>query len=190
MEDCTNALNKDLIEMGNWAAAWLVTFSAKKTLDMVLSFHPKPVVPPPLRFMNVDIKNVVEHIHLGLTFTSNLKWSSHINNISIKANKRLTILNKLSFKITRKGLEQLYFAYIRSLLEYGDVVFSNAAQNDLNKLDKIHKRGAKIVAGGIRGVSSAVLFDELWMCVCVCVSVCVCDVKCLYTLWMCVCVCV
>ena len=128
---------------------------------MVLSFHPKPVVPPPLRFMNVDIKNVVEHIHLGLTFTSNLKWSSHINNISIKANKRLTILNKSSFKITRKGLEQLYFAYIRSLLKYGDVVFLYAAQNDLNKLDKIHKRGAKIVAGGIRGVSSAVLFDEL-----------------------------
>ena len=55
MEDCTNALNKDSIEMENWAAAWLVTFSAKKTLDMVLSFHPKPVVPPPLRFMNVDI---------------------------------------------------------------------------------------------------------------------------------------
>ena len=30
MEDCTNALNKDLIEMENWAATWLVTFSAKK----------------------------------------------------------------------------------------------------------------------------------------------------------------
>ena len=72
MEDCTNALNKDLIEMENWAAAWLVTFSVKKPLDMVLSFHPKPVVPPPLRFMNVDIKNVVEQSHLGLTFTSNL----------------------------------------------------------------------------------------------------------------------
>ena len=135
MEDCTNALNKDLIEMENWAAAWLVTFSAKKNLS-IWCFHFIPnqwyPPPPPLRFMNVDIKNVVEHIHLGLTFTSNLKWSSHINNISIKANKRLTILNKLSFKITRKGLEQLYFAYIRSLLEYGAVVFSNAAQNDLN----------------------------------------------------------
>ena len=70
-------------------------------------------------------------------------------------------MNQLSFKITRKGLEQFYFAYIRSLLEYGDVVFANAAQNDLNKLDKIHKRGAKVVAGGIRGVSSAVLFNEL-----------------------------
>ena len=129
-----------------------MTFSAQKTLDMVLSFHPKPVVPPPLRFMNVDIKNAVEHSHLGLTFTCNLKWSSHINNIYIKANKRLTILNKLSFKITRKGLEQLYFAYIRSLLEYGDVVFANVARSNLKKVDKIHKKGAKIVAGGIRGV--------------------------------------
>ena len=56
-----------------------------------------------------------------------------------------------------KGLEQLYFAYIRSLLEYGDLVFANSAQNDLNKLDKIHKR-ARIVSGGIRGVSLAALF--------------------------------
>ena len=64
----------------------------------------------------------------------------------------MTILNEVSFKITRKGLEQLYFAYIRSLLEYSDVVFANAAQNVLNNLNKI---------SGIRGVSSAVLFDEL-----------------------------
>ena len=52
-------------------------------------FHPKPVVPPPLRCMNVDIKDFVEHSHLGLTFTSNLKWSFHINNISIEAIKKL-----------------------------------------------------------------------------------------------------
>ena len=74
MEECAHALNKDLIEMEDWAAAWLVTFSAKKILDTVPSFHPKPLVPPPLRFMNVDI---AEHSDIGLTFTSNLKWSSH-----------------------------------------------------------------------------------------------------------------
>ena len=28
---------------------------------------------------------------------------------------------------------------IRAFLEYGDVVFANAAQNDVNKLDIIHK---------------------------------------------------
>ena len=42
-----------------------------------------------------------------------------------------------------------------------DVVFVNAAQNNLNELDTIHERVAKIVPGGIRGVSSVVLFDEL-----------------------------
>ena len=116
------------------------------------------IILPPLHFKNEVIKTVNSHCHLGLTLTSSLKWSAHINNICIKANKRLAILNKLSFKINRKGLEQLYFAYVLSILEYGDIVFANAAQNDLSKLDKIHKRAAKIVAGGIRGVSSCTLF--------------------------------
>ena len=35
MDECTNALNKDLIEMENWAAAWLVTFSAKKLIASI-----------------------------------------------------------------------------------------------------------------------------------------------------------
>ena len=66
---------------------------------------------PPFFLHNEVIKTVNSHCHLGLTLTSNLKWSAHINNICIKANERLAILNKLSFKINRKGLEQLYFAY-------------------------------------------------------------------------------
>ena len=148
--------------MENWAYTWLVTFNAKKTCDMPLSLQTRTnIILPPLHFKNEVIKTVNSHCHLGLTLTSNLKWSAHINNICIKANKRLAILNKLSFKINRKGLEQLYFAYVRSILEYGDIVFANAAQNDLSKLDKTHKRAAKIVAGGIRGVSSCTLFKEL-----------------------------
>ena len=162
VDECANVLNRDLEEMENWAYTWLVTFNAKKTCDMPLSLQTRTnIILPPLHFKNEVIKTVNSHCYLGLTLTSNLKWSAHINNICIKANKRLAILNKLSFKINRKVLEQLYFAYVRSILEYGDIVFANAAQNDLSKLDKIHKRAAKIVAGGIRGVSSCNLFKEL-----------------------------
>ena len=162
VDECANVLNRDLEKMENWAYTWLVTFNARKTCDMPLSLQTRTnIILPPLHFKNEVIKTVNSHCHLGLTLTSNLKWSAHINNICIKANKRLAILNKLSFKINRKGLEQLYFAYVRSILEYGDIVFANAAPNDLSKLDKIHKRAAKIVAGGIRGVSSCTLFKEL-----------------------------
>ena len=59
MDECANALNKDLIEMENWAAAWLVTFSAKKN-SRYGAFISSQTKPPPLSFMNVDIKNVVE----------------------------------------------------------------------------------------------------------------------------------
>ena len=91
VDECANVLNRDLEEMENWAYTWLVTFDAKKTCDMPLSLQTR-----------TNIKTVNSHCHLGLTLTSNLKWSAHINNICIKANKRLAILNKLSFKINRK----------------------------------------------------------------------------------------
>ena len=58
-------------------------------------------------------------------------------------------------------MEQLCLAYIRSLLEYGDVVYANVAQNDLNILDKINKKGAKIVAGGISIVSDETIANNL-----------------------------
>ena len=95
VDECANVLNRDLEEMENWAYTWLVTFNAKKTCDMCLSLQTRTnIILSPLHFKNEVIKTVNSHCHLGLTLTSNLKWSAHINNICIKANKRLAISKK------------------------------------------------------------------------------------------------
>ena len=95
-------------------------------------------------------------------FTFNLHWRAalrQIESISIKANKRLDILNLLIFKLSRNSLEILYFTFVRSVLEYSNELFSNATKENLKLVDK--KRAGQIVSGAIRGTSSIKIYTEL-----------------------------
>ena len=49
-------------------------------------------------------------------------WQKHIDFIKEKAWSRINLLRMLKFTINRKSLGTIYFAYIRSLLEYADVL--------------------------------------------------------------------
>ena len=46
-------------------------------------------------------------------------------------------MRKLKFKLDRKSLEIIYTAFIRPLLEYGDVIWDNCAEYEKADLDKI-----------------------------------------------------
>ena len=77
----------------------------------------------PLIMHNQPLSNVTHSLHLGVTLQHNLKWDQHIENICTKAHNRLDILNSLSFKLNRKTLVTLYKTYVRSVIEYADIVF-------------------------------------------------------------------
>ena len=78
---------------------WLVNFNPKKTESMIISRKIEPQFHPPLYFNNIPIKNVTTHKHLGLNFSNNGSWTTHINEIITKASSRLNIIRKLKFKV-------------------------------------------------------------------------------------------
>ena len=94
--DIKGILNYDLHMISQWADRWLVTFNPSKTVAML--FTNKNVQPPNLLFNNVQIQFVDSHKHLGLTLSSNARWSEHINNILNSASKLLGIMRKLKFR--------------------------------------------------------------------------------------------
>ena len=116
-------LNTDLQTISDWAAAWLVTFNPLKTLSMLISRKRNPVLHPPLFMNGTVIKNTSFHNHLGLTFSNTGSWDEHVKSISEKSWSRLNLLKALKFRVSRKFLEKIYFAYIRPLLEYSDTVW-------------------------------------------------------------------
>lgn len=158
----TNAriLNEDLAKLELWAKKWLVRFNPDKTLSMSIGMG-NTELQPDLYMQDTRVNDVAHTQHLGVILQRNLKWDQQIESICIKANRRLDIINSLSLKLSRRSLDLLYKTYVRSILEYSDVLFCNSTQENLGKLDDIQKRAGRIVSGAIRGTSSETLYNEL-----------------------------
>ena len=64
-------INRDLERIYKWGRLWRVKFNPIKTIFQIIS-NRKNVIYPNLIFDGVVIKRSIEHVHLGLTITSNL----------------------------------------------------------------------------------------------------------------------
>ena len=69
-------------------------------------------------------------------------------------------MRKLNFLLDRKSLEITYFTFIRPILEYADVVWDNCELNEVNALEKIQLKAARIVTGATKLVSLEMLYKE------------------------------
>ena len=158
-----HALQSDLNHIHEWASKWLVSFSPAKTKDMVISLKINKPVHPDVHFATTPITRVDFHKHLGVTFTSDLKWNTHILEIATKACRKLNILYPLKKKLDRKTLQTMYYAHVRSVLEYADVVWdtANPVDHTLDILEAVQVNAARLVTGGISRCSVTKLYEEL-----------------------------
>ena len=56
-------------------------------------------------------------------------------------------MDKLKFKLDRKSLETIYIAFIRPLLESGDLIWDNCIHYEKNEVDTIRNEAARIPTG-------------------------------------------
>ena len=152
-------LNNDMDSIKSWADQWLVNFNPGKTKAMTLSN--KNVQHPPLFFDNSELNNVSQHKHLGLTLTSTLSWSIHVNEIVQNASKMCNVLQQFKYQIDRKSLETIYFTFIRPKLEYACQIWDDCCERDKESLENVQLNAARIVTGAKKGTSHKLLNDEL-----------------------------
>ena len=77
------------------------------------------------------------------------------------ASKRLNVLSALKYKLDRRSLEIMYQSFIRPIVEYGNSVWSNCSDYQSDMLEKIQKRAARIITGGIVRTPTEILYNEL-----------------------------
>ena len=100
---------------------------------------------PPTMFNNTFIERVNTHRHLGVYFTSNLDWSYQINDICLRANRKLAILRKTKM-LKRKTLDLLYKITVRSVIDYSLPLYANSLKKtDLARLERLKYSAAKLV---------------------------------------------
>ena len=158
--DCVDDFNSDLQSICNWADEWLIKFSPQKTKSITMS-RPKIDVNQFLQFGNTDIEEVPSHKHLGLTLSKDLSWNEHIDSVCTKASRSADVLNALKYKLDRRTLERLYFAFVRSKLEYASIVWDNCTEEQKHQLEQVQYRCGKIVSGAISRTSSELVKSEL-----------------------------
>ena len=162
INDIEGILNHDLRIITAWAKQWLVDFNPNKTEAILFSIN--NVNNPNLYFDQVPVTFVDEHKHLGLTFSRDGKWHAHINNILTSASKMLGVMRSLKFKLNRKTLNQLYFSYLRPLVEYASVVWDGCTMYEKQQLERFQYEAARIVTGLTRSVSIDNLMSEIgWL---------------------------
>jgi hypothetical protein len=153
-------INSDIDKITSWADTWLVNFNPVKTESLIISRKRNKPNHPPLYMKQQQIKEVISHKHLGIFLSNNCSWHSQFEYMTAKAWKRINIMRKLKFTIDRKSLETIYISFVRPILEYGDIIWSNCTKYEKDELEKIQLEAARIATGATKLVSRQFLYDE------------------------------
>ena len=153
-------LNRDLQKISMWAQKWKVKFNAGKSKDLIFS---NKILnnSPPLLFNDNIVERVNTHRHLGVYLSSTLDWSIQINDVCLKATRKLSVLRNVKF-LKRNTLDMLYKIIIRSVIDYALPVYANNLKlTELARLDRVQYKAGKLVCGALHYTSREKLNTEL-----------------------------
>ncbi|KAK7103646.1 hypothetical protein V1264_018511 [Littorina saxatilis] len=139
-------LQADLKTLEEWANTWGMRFNAKKCY--ILSIRNKSSF-----FYNLDnhiLQKVNSNPYLGVTFTDDLSWTTHINKIVKKANSTLGLLRRNLRSCPQSCRRTAYVSLIRSTLEYSCLVWDPYKQGDIDSLENVQKRAARFITQNYR----------------------------------------
>ena len=78
-----------------------------------------------------------------------------------KACSRLLLLGQVKHLLDRYSLIRIYFAFIRPVLEYGDVVWGNCTKKESDLLESVQIEAGRIITGLRCNSSRQKLYHEL-----------------------------
>ena len=108
---------------------------------------------PELYLNNTQIKLKEEVKFLGLLLDQKLNFESHIKEMATKAKRSLNILKAVSAKewgADKTTLLRLYWAVVRSKIEYGSVLYQVGKSSSLKKLDSVHNEALRLCTGAFK----------------------------------------
>ena len=151
-------------KISDWGKVRKVTFNPSKTKFIVFSHHQSYSEYPYVVFNGVNVERTIEHVHLGLTITSNLSWRKHIFTVINKASRAIHILNFVKHRLPRSGLSSLYKTMILPILEYCDIMYDNCTVRESAILEQVQRRAALVCTGAYKHTRTDLLLAELgWL---------------------------
>ena len=77
---------------------------------------------PIIRFNNIQVEKVPYQKHLGILLDEKVNFKQHVDSAILKMNKGISVIKKLRHSLPRKSLLTIYKAFLRPLIDYGDII--------------------------------------------------------------------
>lgn len=141
----TKLLQADLDGLCQWSADWKLQLNPVKCKSLTITLKRKPVLAT-YTVHNTPLETVPSIRDLGIWLDTKLTFVDHINFTVSKANRALgALIRSLQTGRSAGGLQTepilaAYFGNIRSVLEYGCIIWGGAAKTNLDRIDRIQHK--------------------------------------------------
>ena len=146
MEDSVR-LQRDIHELEDWSAKWLLHFNTAKCHVLTLGRIEDILHTHNYELYNKLLDHVFEETDLGVTIDSEVKFEEHISKKVNKANSIVGLIRRSFTHLDGYLFKRLYTTFVRPHLEYAQAVWSPISQKLIDMLENVQKRATKMVDG-------------------------------------------
>ena len=158
-------INNNLVKISRWAYPWKMSFNFdinKQATEGYFSQRREKFLPPSIIFNNNSLLTSPCQKHQGYVLDSKLSFNEHVNQKINKCNRIIGIMKRLSLILSKKQLLTIYKTFVRSHLDYADIIYDKPFNDSFkDKLEKVQYSAALIIPGAIKGTSQERLHKKL-----------------------------
>ena len=101
---------------------------------------------------------------LGVYIDEHLNWTPHIDHLCATISSRISLLKQLAPDVPENIQNIFYQGYILPLIDYGSNTWGATSNTNVERLNKLQKRAARIILNADYMTPSANMFKILgWM---------------------------
>ena len=157
-------LNSDLRLIMKWAVQLKMSFNSDPSKQAVSQKKINTSQHPALIFNNDVVCSKDSHKHLGMVLDKKLTFNHHLKEKISKANKGIGLVTRLHPYLPRKTLVNIYKAFVRPHLDYGDTIYDTPSNDNFcHKIESVQYNAALAITGAIRGTSREKNFTKNWV---------------------------
>ena len=144
-------IQADLTRLADWSRLWKLQLNPSKSFTITLTRRP---VINTYTIQNDTLETVSSIRDLGVWLDSKLTFAEHIDKTVSKANRMLGVMirslqtghaigqasSRSKFKFKPEPVLAAYHANVRSIFEYGCIIWGGAAKTHLERLDRIQHK--------------------------------------------------
>ena len=140
-------LQEDLRKLEMWSREWLLIFHPDKCKILTLGRHEDIPYAHEYSLFGQQLEHIAEEKDLGVIIDSELTFESHLSAKVKKANQMMGLIRRVFSFMGKEMFIRLYPAFVRSQLEYSQVVWSPWRKRHVRLIESVQERATKLVDG-------------------------------------------